>query len=119
MERSGYRTSAWDIGRRGGVRELAEQAADHEGDLLADVHGVVADALDVARDQHHVRGPLPRLRIAAADVDRGVEDLAVEAVDDVVLLDEILGELEVAVPEGDLCLLIWSRACVRGLFDRA
>ena len=67
-----------DIGRGGGVRELAELAADHERDLLADVDRVVADSLDVARDQHRVRGPLAGLRVAAADLDRLVEDLAVE-----------------------------------------
>ena len=40
-----------------GVRELAEQPGHHECDLLADVHGVVADALEGARHQHHRASP--------------------------------------------------------------
>src|SRR4051812_39868682 len=41
-----------------GVRELAEQPGHDERDLLADVHGVVADPLQRARDQHHRHRPL-------------------------------------------------------------
>ena len=52
------RDAAW--ARR--VCELAELAADHERDLLADVDRVVADALDVARDQRRRGRPTPGRR---------------------------------------------------------
>src|SRR4051812_19948657 len=40
------------------VFELAVDAAGDEGGLFADVDGVVADALDRARDLRHPHGPL-------------------------------------------------------------
>src|SRR6202035_3060876 len=64
----------------GGVGELPEEAGDHEGHLLADIHGVVADALERSCDEGHVHRPLARVRIVA-DFDRKPEDVAVEAVD--------------------------------------
>ena len=65
------RTAARNLGVRG-VLELAEQAGDHEGGLLADVHRVVADPLDAARDEHHVHRPLARVGVVA-DLEREVE----------------------------------------------
>ena len=55
-----------------GVLELAEQAGDDEGGLLADVHGIVADPLDAARHQHHVHRPLALIGVVA-DLEREVE----------------------------------------------
>ena len=81
------------------VLELAEQPGDDERGVLADVDGHVAHPLERARHQHHVHRPLARVGVVA-DVDRDLEDLAVQAVDDVVLPDEVLGQLHVAVPEG-------------------
>jgi hypothetical protein len=81
------------------VRELPEQPRDHERRLLADVHGVVADALEGPRDQGHRHRPLAGVDVVA-DVDGQPEDLAVEAVDLAVLADEVLGEVEVALVEG-------------------
>ena len=46
-----------------GVAELAELAGDEIDDLLADVHGVVADPLDTTRDDEH---PQRRTRAPAA-----------------------------------------------------
>src|SRR6185295_8227664 len=61
----------------GGVGELPEQARHDEGDLLADVDRVVADALQGARHEHHVHGPLAPGRVVS-DLDRHAADLAVE-----------------------------------------
>src|SRR5215207_2407949 len=86
-----------------GVLELPEQTGDDEGGLLADVHGIVADSLDAARNEHHVHRPLAAVGIVA-DLEREVEDVAVEAIDLVVLADQILGELHVPPREGLLAL---------------
>src|SRR5512133_2124745 len=69
------------LGKRGqrGVRELPEQPADDERGDLADVDGVVADPFEGSRDHRHVHGPLARIRVVA-DLDRELEDLAIEAV---------------------------------------
>src|SRR5271165_371487 len=75
----------------GGVRELPEQARHHEGDLLADIDGVVADSLQGAGDEGHVHRPLARVRVVA-DLDRHAEDLPVEAVDLPILANEVLGQ---------------------------
>ena len=52
-------------------------------------------ALERARDEHHVHRPLARVRVVA-DLERQLEDLAVEAVDLAVLAHEVLGQLDVA-----------------------
>src|SRR3954452_20987648 len=79
----------------GCVRKLAEQAGHDEGDLLADVDGVVADALERAGDERHVHRPLADVGVVA-DFDRDAEDVAVEAVDFPVLAHEVLREADVA-----------------------
>src|SRR6201987_6353007 len=79
------------LGRVRGVGELAEQAGDDERDLLADVDRVVADPLQAAGDEDHVHRPLARVRVIA-DLQRDVEDAAVDAVDLAVLAYEVLGE---------------------------
>src|SRR5688572_4475776 len=63
-----------------GVRELAEQAGDHERDLLADVHRVVADPLQGAGHEHHRHRPLARV-LVGPDLHRATEDLSIEGVD--------------------------------------
>src|SRR6476661_1135569 len=45
------------VGMRG-VLEFTEQPGDNEGDLLANVDGVVADPLDRPRDEQHRHRPL-------------------------------------------------------------
>src|ERR671914_923663 len=86
-----------------GILELPEQTCDDEGGLLADVDGIVADPLDAACHQHHVHRPLARVRIVA-DLERQVEDLAVEPVDLVVLAHQVLCQVDVAPDEGLLAL---------------
>ena len=49
--------------RMRGVRELAEEPGHHEDHLLADVDGVVADALQRAGNQNHVHRPLARIDV--------------------------------------------------------
>src|SRR5438067_5442537 len=83
----------------GGIRELPEQARHDERDLLADVHGVVADPLERPRDEGHVHRPLARV-LVVADLDREAKDLAVQAVDLAILADEVFGEADVAGGEG-------------------
>src|SRR5919198_2130453 len=55
---SGRRLGLDDLARVGGVLELAEQPGDEEGDLLADVHCVVADPLQRPGNEHHRHRPL-------------------------------------------------------------
>ena len=86
-----------------GVLELAEQAGDDEGDLLADVDRVVADPLDRAGDEDHRHRPLAAV-VVVADLERDPEDLLVEVVDDVVLADQVARHLDVAAREGALRL---------------
>src|SRR3954454_9014345 len=86
-----------------GVRELAEQPGHHERGLLADVDRVVADALERTGDEDHVHRPLAHVDVVAG-VEREPEDLAVEAVDLLVLAHEVLGEREVAQLEALLGL---------------
>ena len=86
-----------------GVLELPEQAGDDEGGLLADVDGVVADALDAAGHEHHVHRPFARVGVVA-DLERQLEDVAVQPVDLVVLAHEVLGQGHVAAREGLLAL---------------
>ena len=68
------------------VRELAELAGDEEGGLLADVDGVVADALEAARDDDHAHPPLAALGVAA-ERDHLLDRAPVGAVDELVELD--------------------------------
>src|SRR5262249_36273386 len=93
------------LAKRGhrGVRELPEEPAHHKGGDFADVDGVVADALECPRDHRHVHRPLARVGVLA-DVDRELEDLAVEAVDLAVLAGEVLGQRDVAGGEGGAAL---------------
>src|SRR5690242_17292735 len=72
-----FRSDAGGVRR---VRELAEQTGDHEGRLLPDVHGVVADALERARDEQHGHRPLARIEVVA-DLDGQAEGLALQPVD--------------------------------------
>src|SRR4029079_12135010 len=81
-----------------GVRELPEQPGDHEGGLLADVDGVVADALERARHQQHRHCPFARVAVLAG-LARAREALAVELVDGLVLAHEVLREFDVAQQE--------------------
>src|SRR3954467_12257453 len=87
-----------NVGQRSGnvrgVRELTELARDHERHLLADVDGVVADALDGACHEHHRHPPLPRGGVGAG-LHRAREDTPVEAVDRAILPYEILGHRDV------------------------
>ena len=73
-----------------GVLELAEQPGDDERDLLADVDGVVADPLDAARATSIMCIAHSRRSGVVADLERALEDLAVEPVDLVVLAHEVL-----------------------------
>src|SRR5829696_3483307 len=82
-----------------GVLELPEQAGDDEGGLLADVDCVIPDPLDVAAHEHHVHGPLAPVGLVS-ELERVVEDLPVEAVDLVILTNQILSHLDVAPLEG-------------------
>ncbi len=76
----------------GRVGELAELAGDEIGGLLADVDGVVADPLEAARDEDHPQAPLPRL-LVAADLEQAVDDAAIGAVDQLVEVEQRLGQL--------------------------
>jgi hypothetical protein len=86
-----------------GVLELAEEPSDHEGDLLADVDGVVSNSLDRARHEHHRHRPLADV-LLLPHLDGEREALLVEVVDDIVLSDQISGELDVPGLKGLLRL---------------
>src|SRR3954453_6873489 len=68
-----------------GVFEFAVDAARDEGGFLADVDGVVTDALDRPRDLRHPHRPLAGVRVTGKR-DRDLEHLTVEVVDLVVKL---------------------------------
>src|SRR5258708_2611967 len=85
------------------IRELAEQPGNDERGLLTDVDGVVADALQAARDERHDHRPLARVGVVA-DLDRHSEDVAVDAIDLAILPYKVLGELDVAIGERALAL---------------
>src|SRR5436190_8172553 len=70
--------SAYDGVR--GIAEFAEETGHDERRLLADVDGVVADALQRPAHERHVHRPLARVDVVA-DLDRHLEQLAVDAVD--------------------------------------
>ena len=70
-----------------GVRELAELASHQVGDLLPDVHGVVADPLDAPRHDQHPQPVLALLR-SVAERENVLGRIAVRAVDELVELDE-------------------------------
>src|SRR6476659_2985957 len=87
--------SAWLRARVRRVLELPEQPGHDEGDLLADVDGVVADPLDRPRRQQHRHRPLAPVGVVA-DLERQPEAVAVEVVDDVVLANQVARHLDVA-----------------------
>ena len=91
------------LNRVRGVLELAEEARNHKGDLLADIDGVVPDPLDRPRGKQHRHSPLPLVGVVA-DLQRQPEALPVEVVDHVVLADQVLRHLDVAPLEGPLRL---------------
>jgi hypothetical protein len=94
------------------VGELAELARDEVGRALADVHCVVADPLEAARDEDHPKAPLVQLRISAEREDV-LDKATVGAVDQLVEVDQRLRLLEVARRERverDLDHLLGTRA---------
>src|SRR5207302_11221827 len=82
----------------GSVRELAELARHEVGGLLADVDRVVADPLQAARDEEHAQAPLVRDRVPG-QLEDAVDGAAVDAVDQLVELDERRRRLDVALGE--------------------
>src|SRR5262249_19656856 len=87
----------------GGILELPEEAGDDEGDLLADVHGVVGDALDRPRGEEHRHRPFADVGVVA-ELQGEPEAVTVEVVDDIVLTDQVPGHLDIALFEGPLRL---------------
>src|SRR3954469_7420272 len=81
-----------------GVGELAELARDEVRDLLADVDGVVADALDAPRHDEHSQAVLAFLRRVPEREDV-LDGAAVRAVDQLVEVGERLRLLGVAPRE--------------------
>src|SRR5215217_936126 len=82
----------------GRVGELAELARDQERDLLADVDGVVAHALERTGGQVHVHAPFQRPRLVRELGDLEVH-VAVQPVDRIVHLRQPQAELEVATAQ--------------------
>ena len=74
--------------------ELAEQSGHDEHRLLSDIDGVARDALQATRDEDHEHRPLAALDVVA-DLDRAIEDLAVEPVDLPIEADEVLRDRDV------------------------
>src|SRR5215213_6882185 len=81
-----------------GVLELPEQAGDDEGGLLADVDCVIPDPLDVAAHEHHMHGPLAPVEFVS-ELESMVENLPVEAIDLVVLTNQVLSHGDIAALE--------------------
>src|SRR5215208_4768928 len=79
-----------------GVGDLAELTRDEVCGLLADVHRVVANPLEAARDGDHAQAPLETLGIGA-EREHLADDAPVRAVDQLVQLDERFGGLDIAL----------------------
>ncbi len=87
-----------------GVRELPELPRHHKRDLLTDVNGVVADALDRPGHEHHRHRPLAPI-LVRSDLDRARKHAAIQAIDLRVLAHKVLGHGDVAQQERLLALL--------------
>ncbi len=68
-----------------GIGELAELTGHEEGGLLADVHGVVSDALEAPSDGDLAHAPLERLGVVDV-AEHLVEHLSIRPVDEIVEL---------------------------------
>jgi hypothetical protein len=66
--------------------------------LFADGDGVVADAFECAGGECHRHGPFARVGVLAG-IGGEAEDLAVDAVDVAVSVDEVFGHRDVALDE--------------------
>ena len=73
---------------------------DDEDDVLGDIGGVVADALEVAGDQNQVDGGLDRPRIAQHVGQQLAKNLILQRVEPVVLPQHRLRQTDVARDEG-------------------
>src|SRR5436190_2000562 len=96
--RGGRRRSRAARGRVRGVRELAKLGREEVCDLLADVDGVVADALERPGDKHHAQ-PVLAHRLRFAELEDALDDSAIRTVDELVQRDKRLGCLQIAVGE--------------------
>src|SRR6266581_4720335 len=67
------------------VGELAELARDQVGRLFSDVHRMVPDALQAARDDQHTQAPLALL---GPELEHVLDSASICAVDQIVELDE-------------------------------
>src|SRR5438132_11725083 len=76
-----------DVLRMGRIGELAKLARDQVRRLLADVHGVVADPLEAARDGEHAEPPLELLWIPS-ELEHVLDCAAVCTIDQLVEIDE-------------------------------
>ena len=83
-------------GQASGARVLGQPARDHVLHPLADVHGVVADALVVAPDQRQLHGHLHVAHVGV-DLEDRLDVVLVQLVEPVVHVVEGAGEVGVAV----------------------
>src|SRR6266581_5780984 len=109
--------------RRGvrGVCELAKLCRQEVRGLLADVDGVVADALQGPGDDHHAETVLPHLGIAA-ELENAPHDASVRPVDELIEIDERFGTCKIPVTERverDPDHLLAARAHLLEAFDEA
>src|SRR6266550_1567308 len=81
-----------------GVCELAKLRRQEVGRLLADVDGVIADALQSPGDDNHAQTILPHLRVAS-ELEDALDDAPVGPVDELVEIDERLGACKIPVAE--------------------
>src|SRR5207247_2154445 len=104
-----------------GVRELAKLCRQEVGGLLADVDGVVADALEGTGDDDHAEAVLPHLGVTA-ELQNALDDPPIRSIDELVEIDERLGACKIPVAERVECdpdHLLAARTHLLEAFDEA
>ena len=95
--------------RGGGVGELAQLARLKKSCLLGDVDRVIPDPIQAASDQYVPVGQLALLR-RAVELERGLEDLDVEAIDRIIVRLDLVGNSQLAGRDAPTAFSSWEPA---------
>src|SRR4051812_49177087 len=100
--REGRTGATFRAGRSGRVvaRVMADVAGGHdENDVFRDVRRMVADALEMPRDEDQIEGGLDGRRVLEHVRQQLPEDLGLERVEPVVFVEHVLCERDIAAHE--------------------
>src|SRR5918996_1610446 len=81
-----------------GVRELSELRGEQESNLLGDVHGLIADPLELPGDHHHPHRPVQEFRVARARGDLPVH-ASIQSVHRLIHRRQAEGQVQIAAGE--------------------